>query len=221
MRNKIFLSVVFALMVSLPFAAQADKDFIQKLQNIAKTVQEKGKSYQEQIQEYKDKFKSASEGVAGAAAEVQSGVQAAQNGDVDSLKQFGKRVEGLPSEANADKDEMAEAIQEKYVPKVGEGNDEENNEKAEAFIQEVMRNAVSKLYALGFTTRTLMQKEEPRDVDMSDNRQMMQETNYKAIEMIERLTQIFILESALEEYQYTQSIKTMTIDVSAQEDEEE
>lgn len=221
MRNKIFLSVVFAVMVSLPLTARADKDFIQKLQNMAKTVQEKGKTFQEQVQEYKDEFKSASEGVAGAAAEVQSGVQAAQNGDVDGLKQFGKRVEGLPDGENVDKDEMSEAIQDKYVPKVGEGNDDENNEKAQAFIQEVMRNAVSKLYALGFTTRTLMQKEEPRDVDMTDTRQMMQETNFKAVEMIERLTQIFILESALEEYQYTQALKTMEIDTSEQEDGEE
>ena len=106
-----------------------------------------------------------------------------------------------------------------YIPKVGEGNDIEVDKAAKEFIQEVLRNAVAKLYALGFTNRTALQKEKPRDVDMSDSRQMLQEANNKAIEVIDRLAQIYILEAAMEEYQYTQSLKNLQNNTSNQEEE--
>ena len=210
---------VFVLALSISNPARADMDFIQKLQNIYKTVEENAKTFQEKVQKIKDMAKSASEGVSGVAEDIKSGVEAARNMDPEGLKEFGKRVEGLPTQANASKDEMAKAVEDVYIPKVGEGNDSEVHDEAQKFMQEVLRNAVSRLYALGFTTRTQMQKEEVRDVDMKDTRKMMQETNNKAIEVIERMAQIYMLESAMEEYKYTLSLRSMKIDAS--EDGEE
>ena len=83
-----------------------------------------------------------------------------------------------------------------------------------------MRNAVSKLYAIGFTTRTNMLEEKPQDVDMEDTSKMLQNTRDKAIEMIQRLSQIYLLEAAVEEYQYTQSLRTVKNDVSEDSEEE-
>lgn len=214
MRNKICILAVIAFIICLPNSARADKEFIQKLQNIATTVQEKAKLAQEKIQEVKDKFKSLSEGAQGMAADIKSGIDSARNMDLDSLKDFGKRIEGLPIGKDVEKDEMAGAIEENYVPKVGGGNDLEADRAAKEKMQEVLRNAVAKLYALGFTNRTSLQKEKPRDVDMTDSRQMLQETNNKAIEVIDRLTQIYILEAAMEEYQYTQSLKNLQNNVA-------
>ena len=45
-------------------------------------------------------------------------------------------------------------------------------------------------------------------------------TNDKAVEVIDRLAQIYMLESAMEEYQYTQALKTLQQNVSEQEDGE-
>jgi len=218
MRNKIWILAVLAIMVSLPFSAKADKEFLQKAQNILNTAQEKAKAAQEKIQELKDKLKSAAEGVSGVASDIKSATSAVRSGDIDSLKQFGNRIEALPSSKDAEKDEMAAAIEENYIPKTGQGNEDEKDREAKEFIQEVLRNATAKLYALGFTTRTNMQKEKPRDVDMSDSRQMLQETNNKSIEMIERLAQIYMLESAIEEYQYTQALRSIQIDASTLEE---
>lgn len=214
--RKIYIFAIFAVLLAFPFSAKADKEIIQKLQNIVTTVQEKGKYAQEQIQKIKDAFKSASEGDFGPLKAIKSSLDEIK--DVDAFNQFGNRVEGLPDGDDVKKDDMANAIEEKYVPKVGGGDSLEADRAAKEFIQEVLRNAVSKLYALGFTTRTVMQKEKPRDVDMTDSRQMMQETNDKAVEIIDRLAQIYMLESAMEEYQYTQALKTLQQNVS--EDEE-
>ena len=219
MRNKIWILAILAFIVFLPNSARADKEFIQKLQNILATAEEKAKLAQEKIQEVKDQAKSLSEGAQGMAADITSGVDAARNMDVDGLKDFGKRIESLPTGKDVEKDEMAEAIEENYVPKVGAGNDLEADRVAKEKIQEILRHAVAKLYALGFTNRTALQKEKPRDVDMSDSRQMLQETNNKAIEVIDRLAQIYILEAAMEEYQYTQSLKNLQNNVSEQEEE--
>jgi len=219
MRNKICILAVFAFIVCLPNSARADKEFIQKLQNILATVEEKAKLAQEKIQEIKDKAKSLAEGAQGMAADIKSGIDAARNMDLDTLKDMATRVEGLPIGKDVEKDEMAGAIEENYVPKVGAGNDLEADKAAKEFIQEVLRNAVAKLYALGFTNRTALQKEKPRDVDMTDSRQIFQETNSKINEVIDRLSQIYMLEAAMEEYQYTQSLKNLQNNVSEQEGE--
>lgn len=117
-------------------------------------------------------------------------------------------------------DEMAAAVQKNYVLEVGEGGDSENHQKAQAFMQDVLRDSISKIYAFAFTTRTQLAKEKPRDVDMNNTGQMMDETNAKAIDMVNRLAKIYLLESLLQSHQYTQSLKTLTVDKSNESAEE-
>lgn len=219
MIRKFYIAMILALMLSFSFEARADKDFIQKIQTAVEKGQEKAKSFQEQVQKIKDQAKGAAEGVAGAAAEVQSGIADVTSGDFDKMKSLGKRVEGLPEGKDVAPDEMSEAVADKYVPKAGQDNEDENFKQQQEQMQEIMRNAVSKLYAIGFTTRTNMLEEKPQDVDMEDTSKMLQNTRDKAIELIQRLAQIYILEAAVEEYQYTQSLRTVKNDVS--EDSEE
>ena len=52
MHYKRFL-IFLILAISLPFSAKADKDFLQTIQNIVQTVQEKGMTFQEKVQEIK------------------------------------------------------------------------------------------------------------------------------------------------------------------------
>ena len=117
-------------------------------------------------------------------------------------------------------DDMAAAVRDNYILPVGEGNDSENHQKSQALMQDVLRDSVAKIYAIAFTTRTQLAKEKPRDIDMNNTGQMMDETNAKAIDMVNRLAKIYLLESLLQSHQYTQSLKTLTTDKSHESAEE-
>ena len=117
-------------------------------------------------------------------------------------------------------DDMAAAVRDNYILPVGEGNDSDNHQKAQALMQDVLRDSVAKIYAIAFTTRTQLAKEKPRDIDMNNTGQMMDETNAKAIDMVNRLAKIYLLESLLQSHQYTQSLKTLTTDKSHESAEE-
>lgn len=117
-------------------------------------------------------------------------------------------------------DDMAAAVRDNYILPVGEGNDNENHQKSQALMQDVLRDSVAKIYAIAFTTRTQLAKEKPRDIDMNNTGQMMDETNAKAIDMVNRLAKIYLLESLLQSHQYTQSLKTLTTDKSHESAEE-
>lgn len=210
---------VVLLMISLPCTARADKEFIQKIQETLRKVQEKARTYQEKVQEIKDEVKNQAEQAKGFASQAQqlandtvAGVKDLQNGDVEGLKKAHKTLEGMP-DPNPKKTNPAkgvETIEQQLVTKPGEGDDDKKFDEAQEKMQEVLRQSVAELYAAGFTTRTNMQKEKPRDVDMNDTGQMLQETNVKAIEIVNRLAQIYVLESLLENYQFTQSLRTVT-----------
>lgn len=124
------------------------------------------------------------------------------------------------AEEDMSNDEMAAAVRDNYILPVGEGNDNENHQKAQAVMQDLLRDSVSKIYAVAFTTRTQLAKEKPRDIDMNNTGQMMDETNAKAIDMVNRLAKIYLLESLLQSHQYTQSLKTLTVDKSNESTEE-
>ena len=117
-------------------------------------------------------------------------------------------------------DDMVAAVRDNYILEVGEGNDSENHQRAQNFMQEVLRDSVSKIYAFAFTTRTQLAKEKPRDVDMSNTGQMIDEANAKAIDMINRLAKIYVLESLWQTHQYTQALKTLTVDKTKEGAEE-
>ncbi len=117
-------------------------------------------------------------------------------------------------------DDMAAAVRDNYILPVGEGNDSENHQKSQALMQDVLRDSVAKIYAIAFTTRTQLAKEKPRDIDMNNTGQIMDETNAKAIDMVNRLAKIYLLESLLQSHQYTQSLKTLTTDKSHESAEE-
>lgn len=228
--RKIWKILLVLMIISLPLTAQADKEFIQKIQDIIKNVQEKALAYQEQAQKLKDEMKNAAEQAKSYAndakklgSDIKSGIENVQNMDINAIKNTHLTVAAIPNPdpKKTDPDEAAGAVEEKIVPKTGEGDDDKNFEESQEKMQQILRQAVVELYAAGFTTRANMPKEKPRDVNMNDTNQMLLETNAKAVEVINRLAQIFTLESMLESYQYTQGLKTLTVDASSQTDEED
>ncbi len=126
----------------------------------------------------------------------------------------------VKAEEEMSNDDMAAAVRDNYILPVGEGNDSENHQKAQALMQDVLRDSVAKIYAVAFTTRTQLAKEKPRDVDMNNTGQMIDEANAKAIDMINRLAKIYLLESLVQTHQYTQALKTLTVDKTEESTEE-
>lgn len=205
------LSIFLVLMMCFqPCVARADIDALQKIQNVLEDIQNKVHSAQEKIQEIKDKAKSLAEGAQGMVSDVQKSINEAVNGVKPDMKMFSKRNANLPT-GDVDNDEMNEAIDQEYLPDNADGNAKEVFEEQQEKNQEVMRDVVSKIYALAFTARVQLQHEDVKDDDMSDSREMKQKANDKAIEMVERLSKILILESAIQEYLQTQSIATYNI----------
>ncbi len=109
-----WMLIIISIMIAFPSPVKADKDFLQKIQNMLQTVQEKGMLFQEKVQEIKDMKKSLAEAaqsvkdsatgaiadIKGAAGDmvgsVTSGVDVINVGDADKIKALaGTRLEGL------------------------------------------------------------------------------------------------------------------------------
>ena len=227
MLKKIGLCLLTACLLAFSSPAYADKEFIQKVQALIGKVQEKAKTAQEAIQSNLDQIKSLREQAENMKEMATEDLAAfnkvldeAQNLNIDKLKELNKVVEGLDKIDPNDPEKAMQDLEKIYVPTQGEGNDSEAHKKAQAFMQDVMRKAATNLYAIGFTTRTVMQKEKPRDVDMTSSDKIAREIGFKSGEIIERLATIHLLESQMQNYQYTQAMKVMTVDTSAQKEED-
>ena len=222
MFKKIGLCLFTAILLAFSSPAYADKEFIQKVQAMIGKAQEKAKTAQEAIQSNLDQIKSLREQAENMKematediASFDKALDAAQNLNVEKLKELNKIAEGLDKIDPQDPEKATADLEKLYVPKQGEGNDSEAYKKAQEFMQDVLRKAATNLYATGFTTRTVMQKEKPRDVDMSSSDKIAREIGLKSGEIIERLATIYLLESQMQNYQYTQAMKVMTVDAAA------
>ena len=218
---KKLLAYSLSLSCILPFSASADMDFIQKAQNALQTVEQTGMAVQEMVQEAKSTIKDAAEKAKSYKADLQNGLDAVEKMGQETLQEMGTRAEGLLDSKDADAEARAAAVENVYVEHTGQGNDSENYEKSQESMQELLRDAVSKLYAAAFTTRTNLQKEEPQDPELADTGVMLEATHKKALEMLNRLSQIYMLESLQEGYVQTLNLKSVTLDMSKAEETED
>ena len=211
--------ILAVLVVSLPFSAHADKEFIQKIQGKLEVIQQKASSAMEEVQKYKNELQNASTQATGVAGDIQKGVQDAKNGKVPNTKI--QTPEGI-SKINIKEDSTKadKAIEEEYVTPQGQGDSMENFRKAQDKTQEILREAVSHLYSVGFTVRTNMTKETPTDNEMKATDQILQEANIKAMKCVQRLATIYTLEGLIQSYQMLEETQNITIDASQQEDGE-
>ena len=218
--NRRYTLGIVAMLSIFPFSAKADIDAIQKIQNLLQTVQEKATTYQEKLQEYKDQVKDASEKAKEVKSMSETGLSTIQTLDTDKIKELGAvKIEGIPNSEETSSEEVAKAAQDKLLPKQGKGNDTEIFKKQQEYLQDVMRDSIARLYAFAFTTRTQLLKETIRDDDMTDTNQIAAEVNAKAIDVINRLAKIYMLESMMQDYQFTQTLKTLAVDAAAQAEE--
>ena len=124
------------------------------------------------------------------------------------------------TDIKGDAEKADQAIEADYISEQGGDDTTEKFNKAQEKAQEVLREAVSQLYAIGFTTRTNMTKETPTDNAMKASDQILQETNTKAMKCVQRLAAIYTLESMIQSYQMLENMQSVIIDASQEEKKE-
>jgi hypothetical protein len=84
-----------------------------------------------------------------------------------------------------------------------------------------MQDAVSTLYAIGHSKKALLTEEPtPQDVDMNDQAAVQREVNIMALDIVGRMSEIYLMESALQTYQYTQNITGLQREAVKSEEEQ-
>lgn len=108
----------------------------------------------------------------------------------------------------------SEQVGKVYNRQAGQGNDNQMAQEQKQKMMEIQRENVANLYAVAFTTRSLLAKERQADEpqnDMENTRELIKLTNQKAAEMLGRLRNIMKLEAALAEFHITQKAASYSV----------
>ena len=231
--RKLFVIIILALIMNVPAPAQADQEFLQKIQSMLATIQEKAKLYQEKVNELKtqvmqqvekakdaaSKAKNAANSVKGELIEAAKGVA---SGSLDGVKSLSARMEGISDPTvGTNKEEVAAEVSAKYNPPIKKGeNSDEQYEEIKQIKQELMQDAVSSLYGIGHAMRAkLLEEKAPREINKHDTGETQRETNLVALGIVERLSQIYLMESMLQSYQFTQAMTDIKREAPEEEEE--
>ena len=224
--RKVYLAAIIAgLLISFPYSVRADIEALQPIQAKLSTLQLKAKEAQEKLMEYKKKLEdlaTQARDVKNQAEGMKQGLEQVKTGDFSALDKMPKSISvdiGQGSGAMKDTEKVSDVIEDKVVPHTEGDNTVDRDKEAKEFIQEMMRDAVSTLYAAGLTTRTNMSKEVPHDVDMTAKDQIITEINMKAQECIERTAKIYTLESLIRTFQMIEDMQTVTYKPEKKEEE--
>lgn len=217
--TRYLLFVIAFLIFSPVHEAHADVEFVQKIQNILGKVQQKAKEVQEKIEQVKAEVMSKVQAVKDAKSKVEGGMKQLKAGNIKGLDDLNTVPDGLKDvDFKKDKDAGSKAIEENFTAPESGGDSVVKQKELDDFIQEVLRDSYSKLYAVAYATRANFTKEEPRDVDMSATDQILMEANMKAASCIERMSVIYVLESMIQSSKYIETMSTVKIDAPTEEE---
>lgn len=215
-----YILLVIAFFMFAPVnEAHADIEFVQKIQNMLGKIQQKAKEVQEKIEKVKAEIMSKVQAVKDAKSKVEGGMKQLKAGNIKDLKKLNTVADGLKDvDFKKDKDAGSKAIEENFTTPEEGGDSVEKQKELDEYIQEVLRDSYSKLYAVAYATRANFTKEEPRDVDMSATDQILMEANMKAASCVERMAIIYVLESMIQSSKYIETMSTVKINASTEEE---
>lgn len=216
--NKVYLTLpVFILaLLSAATPAYADIEPFQKVQEYL-GVLENNKNYVEnQLSLAEEMKRSASEGVGNVVQKINEVKSDPLGVDEELLNMVPTEIPDINNIGKAQ-----EQVESAYNRQAGQGNDNQVAQEQNEKMMDIQRENVANLYAVAFTTRSLLAKErqttEPEN-DMKDTRELIKLTNKKAAEMLRRLRNVMKLEAATSEFRITQ--KAMAYAVDEKEDSE-
>lgn len=207
---KTFLTFsICILMLCQLRTAKADFEAFEYFQEYMGVVEAKKAEAEGYLREAEKVKTAASEG----ADFVSSTIEKAQTNSLGAGEELmNTSLSDIPDINNVSK--ASEQVGKVYNRQGGQGNDNQMAQDQKQKMMEIQRENVANLYAVAFTTRTLLAKERQEDEpknDMENTRELIKLTNQKAAEMLGRLRNIMKLEAALAEFQITQRAASYSV----------
>ncbi len=189
--------------------ARADLEIFEKIQEYMGIIQNNKNYLENQLALLEELKRSASEGVGNAVQKINEVKSNPLGLDEELLNVV---PDGIPDLNNIGK--AKEQVEGVYNLQAGQGNDNQVSAEQEEKLLDIQRENLANLYAVAFTTRTLLAKErqtpEPEN-DMKDTRELVKLTNKKASEMLRRLRNVMKLEAATAEFKITQAARAYSV----------
>ena len=189
--------------------ARADLEIFEKIQEYMGIIQNNKNYLENQLALLEELKRSASEGVGNAVQKINEVKSNPLGLDEELLNVV---PDGIPDLNNIGK--AKEQVEGVYNLQAGQGNDNQVSAEQEEKLLDIQRENLANLYAVAFTTRTLLAKErqtpEPEN-DMKDTRELVKLTNKKASEMLRRLRNVMKLEAATAEFKITQMARAYSV----------
>lgn len=207
---KTFLTFsICILMLCQHRTAKADFEWLQFFQEYMGVVEAKKAEAEGYLREVEKAKTAASEG----ADFVSSTIEKAKTNPLEAGEELlNTSLSDIPDINNIGK--ASEQVGKVYNRQAGQGNDNQMAQDQKQKMMEIQRENVANLYAVAFTTRTLLAKERQEDEpqnDMENTRELIKLTNQKAAEMLGRLRNIMKLEAALAEFHITQKAAVYSV----------
>lgn len=201
-QSRLILSFFCLTLICAACPARADKEFFQKVEEYLGVVENNKNWVENQLSLAEEMKRSASEGVGNAIQKINEIKSNPLSADEELFNVIPSEIPDVNNIGKA-----TEQVEKAYNAQMGQGNDIEVSSEQYEKMMDVQRENVANLYAVAFTTRTLLAKERKQDEpsnDMKDTREIIKLTNKKAAEMLRRLRNVMKLEAATAEFNFSQ-----------------
>lgn len=218
MKARLTFAVSCLMLVGASFPVRADIEFLQQAQEYMGYVQNEMSYVQYYMSQAQELQRMASEGVGNA-------MQKINEAQTNPLGVGEELLNTTPSDI-VDINNISKAsgqVTKSYNAQTGKGKDIEVSQKQYDKMMDIQRENLANLYAVAFTTRSLLAKERTKEQpenNMEDTRELVKLTNKKAAEMARRMRNILKLEAATYEYMTSQAAIAYSSEEKKEEGEE-
>lgn len=218
--KKIYLTLsVFCLtLLSSVMSARADLEIFEKIEEYMGVIQNNKNYLENQLAQLEEMKRWASEGAGNVTQKINEVKSNPLGIDEELLNVV---PDGIPDLNNIGK--AQEQVEGVYNLKAGQGNDNQAAAEQEEKLLDIQRENLANLYAVAFTTRSLLAKErqtEEPENDMKNTREIIKLINKKSSEIVRRLNKIIKLEAATSEFKMTQKTRAYSVQNIEEEGEE-
>lgn len=218
--KKIYLTLsVFCLtLLSGVISARADLEIFEKIEEYMGVIQNNKNYLENQLAQLEEMKRWASEGAGNVTQKINEVKSNPLGIDEELLNVV---PDGIPDLNNIGK--AKEQVEGVYNLKAGQGNDNQAAAEQEEKLLDIQRENLANLYAVAFTTRSLLAKErqtEEPENDMKNTREIIKLINKKSSEIVRRLNKIIKLEAATSEFKMTQKTRAYSVQNIEEEGEE-
>lgn len=216
MKLRLTLLAFCLSLIMMPQSVKADIEPPQKVMGVIRGAQEQAEGAVEVISSGQRTVQSVSTGVGNAVQKVNSARENPLGAGEELLNQTASDIKNVNDQSKAQEEVTAS-----YNSDPSKGDSVSIISAQREKMYAVQRENLANLYAVAFTTRSLLakarEKEEPQN-DAKDSREIIKMTNDKALEMASRMRNVMKIESAT--YEFTTTQQTIGYMVESKEKDE-